>query len=161
MRRPPKSVYVSIFIVITLIGMSLSMITNSQNNDLLEEETKFFSHTNVNFEGYQEDSMYTYSTLSSGGWTQCVISEDTRVVCWGNNAQGKRGLGGGIGNASETPPGKAGPWVVGNLSGGMLEVSAGAWSTCSLKHNGEIWCWGGGEFGQLGTQVLMFVWIIQ
>ena len=151
MTRPRKSVFVSIFIVITLIGMSLSMITNSQNKDLLEEETKFFSHTNVNFEGYQEDSMYTYSTLSSGGWTQCVISEDTRVVCWGNNAQGKRGLGGGIGNASETPPGKAGPWVVGNLSGGMLEVSAGAWSTCSLKHNGEIWCWGGGEFGQLGT----------
>ena len=97
MRRPPKSVFVSIFIVITLIGMSLSMITNSQNNDLLEQETKCFSHTNVNFEGYQEDSMYTYSTLSSGGWTQCVISEDTRVVCWGNNAQGKRGLGGGIG----------------------------------------------------------------
>jgi len=151
MRKPPKLVFVSIFIVITLIGMSLSMITNSQNKDLLEEETKFFSHTNVNFEGYQEDSVYTYSTLSSGGWTQCVISEDTRVVCWGNNAQGKRGLGGGIGNASETPPGKAGPWVVGNLSGGMLEVSAGAWSTCSLKHNGEIWCWGGGEFGQLGT----------
>ena len=21
----------------------------------------------------------------------------------------------------------------------------------SLKNNGEIWCWGGGEFGQLGT----------
>ena len=34
MRRPPKSVFVSIFIVITLIGMSLSMITNSQNKDL-------------------------------------------------------------------------------------------------------------------------------
>ena len=151
MRRPPKSAFVPIFIVITLIGMSLSAIPNNQSKELEDEETKFFSHNNVNFEGYQEDSVYTYSTLSSGGWTQCVISEDTRVVCWGNNAQGKRGLGGGIGNASETPPGKAGPWVVGNLSGGMLEVSAGAWSTCSLKNNGEIWCWGGGEFGQLGT----------
>ncbi len=131
--------------------MSLSAIPHNQNKEIQEEETKFFSHTNVNFEGYQEDSVYTYSTLSSGGWTQCAITEDTRVVCWGNNAQGKRGLGGGIGNASETPPGKAGPWVVGNLSGGMVEVSAGAWSTCSLKQNGEIWCWGGGEFGQLGT----------
>ena len=151
MRTPPKSVFVSIFIVITLVGMSLSAIPNNQSKEIQEEETKFFSHNNVNFEGYQEDSVYTYSTLSSGGWTQCVISEDTRVICWGNNDQGKRGLGGGIGNAIATPEGKAGPWVVGNLSIGMVEVSAGAWSTCSLKENGEIWCWGGGEFGQLGT----------
>ena len=50
--------------------MSLSAIPNNQSKELEDEETKFFSHTNVNFEGYQEDSVYTYSTLSSGGWTQ-------------------------------------------------------------------------------------------
>ena len=151
MSRPSKSAFASIFIVITLLGMSLSAIPNNENKELEDGETKFFSHSNVSFAGYQEDSVYSYSTLSSGGWTQCVITEDTRVVCWGNNAQGKRGLGGGIGANPETPAGKAGPWVVGNLSGGMVEVSAGAWSTCSLEQNGDIWCWGGGEFGQLGT----------
>ena len=151
MNKSPKSIFVSVFIAIVLLGMSLSAIPTNQNKELDDKESKSFTHTNVSFEGYQEDSVYTYSTLSSGGWTQCVITEDTHVVCWGNNAQGKRGLGGGIGDASDNPPGKAGPWVVGNLSSGMVEVSAGAWSTCSLKQNGEIWCWGGGEFGQLGT----------
>ncbi len=151
MNKSPKSIFVSVFIATVLVGMSLSAIPTNQNKELDDKESKSFTHTNVSFEGYQEDSVYTYSTLSSGGWTQCVITEDTRVVCWGNNNQGKRGLGGGIGDASDSPPGKAGPWVVGNLSGGMVEVSAGAWSTCSLKQNGEIWCWGGGEYGQLGT----------
>ena len=151
MRNPSKSVFVSVFIVITLVGMSLSAISINQNQEIQEEETKFFSHTNINFEGYQEDSIYSYSTLSSGGYTNCVITEDQRVVCWGSNDQGKRGLGGGIDNASVTPVGKAGPWIVGNLSGGMVEVSSGGWSTCSLKQTGEIWCWGGGEYGQLGS----------
>ena len=44
-------VFVSIFIVITLIGMSLSAIPNNENKELEEEETKFFSHSNVNFAG--------------------------------------------------------------------------------------------------------------
>jgi len=151
MRRATKSVFVSTFIVITLVGMSLSAIPNNQIIELEEEEEKFFSHVNVNIEGYQEDSIYTYSTLTSGGYTQCVITEDQRVVCWGNNAEGKRGLGGPLGADIPTPAGKAGPWIVGNLSGGMVEVSTGGWSTCSLKQNGEIWCWGGGQYGQLGT----------
>ena len=70
MRRPCKSVFVSIFIVIILIGMSLSAMPNNQSKEIEEEDTKFFSHTNVNIEGYQEDSVYTYSTLTSGEYTQ-------------------------------------------------------------------------------------------
>ncbi|MAD72950.1 MAG: hypothetical protein CL973_04075, partial [Euryarchaeota archaeon] len=153
MSRPPKSVSVSIFIVITLLGMSLSAIPNNENNELEEEETKFFSHSNVNFAGYQEDSVYSYSTLSSGGYTQCVITEDERVACWGSNEQGKRGLGGGIGGESTMPYNRAVPWLVQNLAGGMVEVSTGGWSTCSLEDNGQIWCWGGGSYGQLGTGI--------
>ena len=103
MSRPSKSVFVSTFIVITLLGMSLSAMTNNENKELEEEETKFFSHSNVNFAGYQEDSVYSYSTLSSGGYSQCIITEDERVACWGSNEQGKRGLGGGIGGESTTP----------------------------------------------------------
>ncbi|MBL6883566.1 MAG: hypothetical protein ISR09_04175 [Candidatus Thalassarchaeum sp.] len=147
-----ESNFATIMIVITLLGMSLSALPISKESTELENiETKFSSHTNISIEGYQEDSIYSYSTLSSGGYTQCIITEDNRVACWGNNDQGKRGLGGGIGNASITPPGKAGPWLVGNLSIGMVEVSAGGWSTCSLKETGQIWCWGGGSYGQLGS----------
>ena len=147
-----KSNFAAIMIVFTLLGMSLSAMPISKEYTELENiDAKFSSHTNISIEGYQEDSIYSYSTLSSGGYTQCIITEDNRVACWGNNDQGKRGLGGGIGNASVTPPGKAGPWLVGNLSVGMVEVSAGGWSTCSLKETGEIWCWGGGEYGQLGS----------
>ena len=153
MSRPSKSVFVSTFIVITLLGMSLSAMTNNENKELEEEETKFFSHSNVNFAGYQEDSVYSYSTLSSGGYSQCIITEDERVACWGSNEQGKRGLGGGIGGESITPYNRAVPWLVQNLAGGMVEVSTGGWSTCSLEDNGQIWCWGGGAYGQLGTGI--------
>ena len=147
-----KSNFVAIMIVFTLLGMSLSVMPISKESTELENiETKFSSHANISIEGYQEDSIYSYSTLSSGGYTQCIITDDHRVACWGNNDQGKRGLGGPIGNASVTPPWKAGPWLVGNLSNGMVEVSAGAWSTCSLKETGQIWCWGGGAAGQLGS----------
>ena len=52
MSRPPKSVFVSIFIVITLLGMSLSTIPNNENKELEEEETKFFSHSNVTCKVY-------------------------------------------------------------------------------------------------------------
>lgn len=153
MSMPSKSMFVSIFIVITLLGMSLSAMPNNENKELEEEQTKFFSHSNVNFAGYQEDSVYSYSTLSSGGYSQCVITEDERVVCWGSNENGKRGLGGGIGGEETTPYNRAVPWLVQNLAGGMVEVSTGGWSTCSLEDTGQIWCWGGGQYGQLGTAI--------
>ena len=34
MRRPLKSIFVSIFIVITLVGMSLSAIPHNQNKEI-------------------------------------------------------------------------------------------------------------------------------
>ncbi len=141
-------------IVFTLLGMSLSaMPISNQSIELEDNELNLFSHSNINFEGYQEDSVYSYSTLSSGGYSQCIITEDFEVVCWGSNEQGKRGLGGSIGDDQATPEGQAGPWLVQNLAsrGNMIEVSTGGWSTCALNDIGEIWCWGGGEYGQLGS----------
>ena len=147
--------FVPIILIFTLLGMSLSaMPISNRPIDLEEERTLSMTHSNIsnlNFAGHQDDSVFSYSTISSGYHTTCVITEDTRVACWGKNEQGKRGLGGGLDNAINEPVGKAGPWLVGNLSVGMVEVSTGDYSSCSLTNNGEIWCWGGGEYGQLGT----------
>ena len=149
------NMFVPILLVFTLLGMSLSaMPISNRPIDLEEERTLSMTHSNIsnlNFAGHQDDSVFSYSTISSGYHTTCVITEDTRVACWGKNEQGKRGLGGGLDNAINEPVGKAGPWLVGNLSVGMVEVSTGDYSSCSLTNNGEIWCWGGGEYGQLGT----------
>ena len=153
MKLSRKSNLVPILIVFTLLGMSLSAIPiSNQSIELEDNELNLFSHSNINFEGYQEDSVYSYSTLSSGGYTQCIITEDFEVVCWGSNEQGKRGLGGAIGEDQATS-GPAGPWLAQNLAsrGNMVEVSTGGWSTCGLNDIGEIWCWGGGEYGQLGS----------
>jgi|GEM_PF-193106 alpha-tubulin suppressor-like RCC1 family protein len=162
MSQHPKSVLVSILLVFILLGMSLSaMPISNQPIELEEEKTQSMTtagkhpgHSNLsnfNVAGHQDDSIFTHSTISSGEHTTCIITEDARVACWGKNEQGKRGLGGGIDNSVDEPYGMAGPWLVGNLSSGMVEVSVGAYSTCSLSDGGEIWCWGGGEYGQLGT----------
>ncbi len=150
-----KTNLVAFLFIFGMLGMSLSAIPlNDESLQLKEEKTNLLTHNaNVSFEGYQEDSVYSYSTLSSGGYSQCIITEDLEVVCWGSNEQGKRGLGGAIGGESTTPEGQAGPWLVQNLAsrGNMVEVSTGGWSSCALNDIGEIWCWGGGEYGQLGS----------
>jgi alpha-tubulin suppressor-like RCC1 family protein len=35
----------------------------------------------------------------------------------------------------------------------VSRVAAGLGHTCAVGSNGEVWCWGGGFTGQLGTGV--------
>jgi hypothetical protein len=32
----------------------------------------------------------------------------------------------------------------------VIEVACGEWSTCALKRDGTVWCWGRNDTGQLG-----------
>ena len=50
MNKSPKSIFVSVFIAVVLIGMSISAIPTNQNKELGDKEHKSFTHTNVSFE---------------------------------------------------------------------------------------------------------------
>lgn len=86
------------------------------------------------------------SAIATGGGptdfdSTCAIREGA-VSCWGAGSFGR--LGTGDDNDALVPAA-----VVG-LPGEALEVAIGYAHACALLADGDIWCWGRGDQGQLG-----------
>ncbi|GAB3787640.1 RCC1 domain-containing protein [Nocardioides pacificus] len=81
-------------------------------------------------------------SVAAGGEHSCVIRTDGTLWCWGLNDRGQLGHGQG-GNAATAPV------QVGNATD-WRSVSAGGASTCAVRTNGSLWCWGLNHRGQLG-----------
>jgi alpha-tubulin suppressor-like RCC1 family protein len=85
--------------------------------------------------------------VTAGGGHSCALLSTGRAVCWGSDASGQLGNGGG--GSSPTPV------FVRNAAntaalGGIAEISAGANSTCARLTVGQVRCWGGDSAGQSG-----------
>lgn len=83
----------------------------------------------------------------------CALLADTTVTCWGYNSDGQIGRG-VIGGGNYDP----GPSVIDSSDltlSGVIEISSGRYSTCALKSNGTVWCWGKNASGQLGNASLV------
>jgi len=90
-----------------------------------------------------------------GHYHSCALSLSGEVWCWGDNSAGQLGQG-------HTDPVGGAPRVVGLDQ--VVEIDADASSgalcgfpgtiesktTCALRENGEVWCWGN-NFGGCGT----------
>ncbi len=72
----------------------------------------------------------------------CALSA-AEVYCWGDAITGQ--LGQGNTNDSDTAV------VVSGLPAGVVDVVAGEQYTCARTDLGELWCWGEGEWGNLGN----------
>ena len=79
--------------------------------------------------------------LVSGTRHTCVLTDSGNVYCWGLNDSGQ--LGNGLNLNSNVPT------LVGGLGGDVVSISAGGEFTCAVKANGEVFCWGNNEDGQL------------
>lgn len=73
----------------------------------------------------------------------CAIDTIGRIFCWGFNEFGK--LGDGTIVDSELPK-----LVLTTGQTAFTAVAASAFSTCAIDTNGDAWCWGGNDSGQLG-----------
>lgn len=98
--------------------------------------------------------------LSVGGAHTCVLRRDRSVWCWGYGAHGELGDGVPVADAlwdeCETyfpfwrdPRGRLEPRPVAGIRD-ATHVSAGLNHSCAIVGDGEVWCWGGGSYGELG-----------
>jgi len=82
-----------------------------------------------------------WRAVGTGAIHSCAIDDDERLFCWGDNQQGKLGLGD---DGDRTTPARVGG------DGGWREVYGGWNHTCGLRADGGLWCWGANTQGQLG-----------
>jgi alpha-tubulin suppressor-like RCC1 family protein len=89
---------------------------------------------------------------STGSYFSCAVRRDGTVVCWGRNYFGQRGDGG--------PDGDLMGHVVIDATmaplSGVTRVRSGDTYSCAIRGaNAEVWCWGVGGAGQLGTAMMV------
>ncbi len=82
--------------------------------------------------------------LSAGTSFTCALRRSGRVVCWGNNDHGQRGLG-FIGPGTSSGPDAE----VSGLDDAVSIESGGDFS-CARRAGGELVCWGRNQSGQCG-----------
>lgn len=84
--------------------------------------------------------------ISAGYFHTCVLLRDGSVRCWGANVAGQLGARSGGRAGSVIPVG-----VTGDLH--ATAIAAGGAYTCALLLDGDVVCWGGNDFNQLGGPV--------
>ena len=77
------------------------------------------------------------------GWDHtCGVTTASEAYCWGSNMEGQVGDGSAL-NRRQRPVRVAG-------SHEFKLLDAGAYFTCGVTTDGAAYCWGQGEFGQMG-----------
>ena len=97
----------------------------------------------LNQPGFQSGSIFTETTMSSGGDHLCAILDDSSLQCWGENTFGQIGDGSTTDRLTMTEVGL-------DSARTAISVSSGKDHTCSILDNGELNCWGRNNYGQLG-----------
>jgi len=100
---------------------------------------------------------HTARAITAGSAHTCAILDDGSVRCWGfgGNGQqfgdGRLGYGNtnNVGDKPTTTPDLAGAVNIGTGHTAMA-ISAGGAHTCAILDDGNVRCWGDGEYGQLG-----------
>jgi alpha-tubulin suppressor-like RCC1 family protein len=92
----------------------------------------------------------SFTAITTSHHHSCGLQPDGRAWCWGSNERGQLGSSAPMQRcAGDNFPcsGTALP-----VDGGraFVRIAASIMHTCALDANGQAWCWGAGEGGQLG-----------
>ncbi len=85
--------------------------------------------------------------IATGSAHTCALLDTGNVRCWGLGEEGQLGYGDTEDVGDDEVPSVAGDVPLG---GTAVQVAAGGLHSCALLDNGEVRCWGSGEFGALG-----------
>ncbi|HEX7738993.1 MAG TPA: hypothetical protein VF426_05030 [Marmoricola sp.] len=86
-----------------------------------------------------------WSSISAGSDDTCGVKTDGTAWCWGDKEAGELGISPDTRDGSPAHPKPV------QIAGIWSDVSAGAGSTCGMKADRTVWCWGANDAGQLGT----------
>ncbi|HKY98804.1 MAG TPA: Ig-like domain-containing protein [Gemmatimonadaceae bacterium] len=87
----------------------------------------------------------TFTSISVGGNHACGIADGGIGYCWGDDAFGQLGDARTVNSTTPIPVSGGGAPAVFSM------ISAGFQHTCALTSDGTAFCWGRGNFGQLGN----------
>jgi alpha-tubulin suppressor-like RCC1 family protein len=91
-----------------------------------------------------------FSSISAGARHTCAVALDGQGWCWGDNRQGQHGNGTLM--SSVTPQ-----EITSSPDFRLVSVTAGGSHSCGIHVTGTGFCWGAGQFGQLGNGVTFLV----
>jgi alpha-tubulin suppressor-like RCC1 family protein len=90
---------------------------------------------------------YKFISVTSGLSHSCALTADGEAYCWGSNTAGETGIGDRRNVVFEPTA------VVGGHR--FRQLSAGERHTCGVALSGEIYRWGAGSNGQLGSNPIL------
>ena len=101
--------------------------------------------TDTRFEPALVTGAHAFTALSVGRGHTCGLDTTGRAWCWGWDGWGQLGDGDTSQESRTSPAPVAGGHT-------FTAISAGAYHTCALDRNGQPWCWGSDELGQLSDR---------
>mmetsp|Transcript_33720 Transcript_33720/g.41489 ORF Transcript_33720/g.41489 Transcript_33720/m.41489 type:complete len:438 (+) Transcript_33720:160-1473(+) len=85
--------------------------------------------------------------VSAGGSHTCVLVDNGKLKCWGDNMYGQLGCDH---NHSMHEAG-VDTWISFPQQEIVKQVVTGEYHTCAISSGGQVYCWGRNDEGQLGT----------
>lgn len=92
----------------------------------------------------------SYASISAGGAHVCALSSAGAAVCWGSDAEGQLGTAATTETCAGQPCSSTPRAVQGAPA--FTAITAGEYHTCALDGDGQAWCWGSNEYGQVGAE---------
>jgi alpha-tubulin suppressor-like RCC1 family protein len=90
-----------------------------------------------------------FAQVDSGYFHACALTDARQAVCWGNDDYGQLGNGAGVSPTTQ-PELVDTSGMNGFTSNRFRQISSGGEHTCGINGNGDIFCWGNNNHGQLG-----------
>lgn len=148
MQRRAISMVLTFLMVLLPLSVAVHSLNTVQSHTSLtsemDVERTIAPIAQLNVPGFQEGSVYTNTTVSSGGAFTCAIISNGSVMCWGYGYSGNLGSGGTSDLYNPTQTSSLG---VGRTA---VSIAAGKDHTCAILDNGSVACWGYGYYGQIG-----------